>query len=90
MSRNPTFEIVSDDQAVIGKGDGRYELAGGIAARIIDIYRHQLTHGEVAAQTFLLGVVCGLQHGNTIEAERMLDEIRARRRRLSEDEEGTL
>lgn len=80
MSRNPTFEIVSDERAVIVKGGGgRYELAGGIAPRIIAIYRHQLTHGEVEAQTFLMGVVCGLRHANALDLERTLEEIRARR-----------
>lgn len=74
-----TLEIVSDDRAFIVKDDFHYELTGGYAADIIAMYRHQLTHGEVLARTYLAGVITGLQHANGLVLQRALEEIHARR-----------
>jgi hypothetical protein len=79
-----TLEIVSDDQAFIDQDDVRYELKGGYAASIISMYRHQLTHGEVLARTYLAGVISGLRHANMLELEHVLEDIHARRRPTEE------
>jgi hypothetical protein len=77
--RNATLEIVSDTEAYIVRGTARYQLAGGMAGWIIAVYRHQLTHGEVAADTFLLGVVSGMQHMTMVRSEEILEEVKQHR-----------
>jgi hypothetical protein len=79
VSQFPTLEIVSDDQAVIVLDDFRYELKDGCAGAIIAMYQHQLTHDEVLARTYLVGVLAGLRHANQLGLERSLEMILASR-----------
>ena len=80
MTTNTTIEILSDDHAVLTKvgTDTRYEMKGGIASWIIAVYRHQLTHGQVLADTFLMGVIGGMQHVTLTQAVKTMEELRQR------------
>lgn len=80
MTEQPTLEITDDTHAAIVKGEARYELAGGMASWIISVFRHQQEHGQVMADTFLMGVIAGLQHSAMIRAGEVLEEIRNRHR----------
>lgn len=81
MTDKPTVEIVSDGCAYIVKNGKRFELAGGSAPRIIENYRHCLTHDDVTAELYLWGLIDGIQHGNLKAIELQMADFRARQKR---------
>jgi hypothetical protein len=71
-----------DDRTVeIIQGETRAVLTGPVAARIWWWYEHQLGHGQVYADTYLAGVIHGLQHASLDYGEQLLKRIRARAHR---------
>jgi hypothetical protein len=69
-----------DDRTVeLIQGETRAVLAGPVAARIWCWYEHQLGHGQVYADTYLAGVIHGLQHATLDLGEKLLKRVRARK-----------
>jgi hypothetical protein len=66
-----TVELIQDDTRAV--------LTGPVAARIWHWYEHQLGHGQVYADTYLAGVIHGMQYSTLDLGEKLLERVRARR-----------
>lgn len=71
------LEILSDAQALLISSHGKYTLEGGNAVRIIAAYQHMLTHGQALADTYLMGVIDGMQHETLRRMDALIAEHRA-------------
>jgi hypothetical protein len=74
---NTQIEILSDTHAILHRtgSDKKYELVGGEADWIIAVYRHQLTHSQILADTFLMGVIGGMKHMTEVHLAKTVEEI---------------
>lgn len=73
------FEILNDAQALIISKHGKYTLEGGNAVRVILAYQHMQSHNQVLADTYLMGVIDGMQHETLRRMDTLVEEHRRAR-----------